>query len=595
MERCGVPGLPYGAFFGVIPGTLVGMTRSRKSPTIFPMDNLRLLLFFALAVVLLLIYQAWMNDYGTPATPPETIPQPVPAEKIPESGGTSDSPEVPDAPMPTVVAATPVPSVQAVGSEDFVRVETDLLRLEISRQGATVVSAWLKDYAVTAEEPETEFRLLKPSPPNMFIAQSGLLGGEEGQLPTHQADFTSVGDSFVLGPDEDELIVEFLRTHPSGVEVKKRYEFQRSSYVVRLTQAVINNTGSPLTVRSYEQLQRTELVDPNASRFIYTYTGGVYYSPEDKYTKESFSDMQDGKLQRVVSDGWIAMIQHYFVAAWIAPGSTLETFYTNVLDRSRYIIGKYSEPVTLPPGTTHNFENRLFAGPKLQDTLASIAPGLELAVDYGWLTILAQPIYWLLSKIHAVVDNWGWAIIILTILIKVAFYKLSETSYKSMANMRKMTPRMQALKDRYGDDKQRLNQAMMELYKKEKINPLGGCLPILVQIPVFIALYWVLLESVELRHAPFALWINNLSDPDPYFVLPLIMGVSMFIQQKLNPTPPDPIQAKVMMSLPFVFTIFFAFFPAGLVLYWVVNNILSIAQQWHITRNVEKAATKART
>jgi len=595
MGRCGESGLPCGASCGVIPGIRVDMIRSREHPTIFLMVNLRFLLFFALAVVLLLIYQAWMRDYGRPVVMPETVQQPpVPTRETPEADATPDSSEIPDAPVPTV-AATPVPSVQAVGSEDLVRVETDLLQVEISRRGATVTSAWLKDYAVVAEDPETRFRLFKPSPPNMFIAQSGLLGGEQGQLPTHQVTFSSARDHFVLGSNENELVVEFLWTHPSGVEVKKRYRFQRGSYVVQLTQAVTNNTDSPLAIRSYEQLQRTERVDPNASQFIYTYTGGVYYSPEDKYTKESFGDMRDEKLQRVVSDGWIAMIQHYFMSAWIAPSGTLETFYTNVLNGSRYIIGKYSEPVTLPPGVAHSFENQLFVGPKLQDTLASIAPGLELAVDYGWLTILAQPIYWLLSKIHAVVGNWGWAIIILTILIKAAFYKLSETSYKSMANMRKMTPRMQALKDRYGDDKQRLNQAMMELYKKEEINPLGGCLPILMQIPVFIALYWVLLESVELRHAPFALWINNLSGPDPYFVLPLIMGVSMFIQQKLNPTPPDPIQAKVMMSLPFVFTIFFAFFPAGLVLYWVVNNILSIAQQWYITYGIEKSTAKART
>jgi len=597
MWQYGVPDFPCDAFFVVIPGIPVGTIRSRKYPTTFPMDNLRLLLFFSLAIVLLLIYQAWMKDYGHSVVPSETVRRPVPAGEAPKPGSTPDSPEIPDTPTPTVVSATPVPSpsVRAVEGRDSVRVETDLLKLEISRRGATITSAWLKDYAVTVEDPETKFRLFKPQLPNMFIAQSGLLGGEKGQLPTHQATFSSTRDSFVLDPDEDDLVVEFLRNHHSGVEVKKRYQFRRGSYVVRFTQAVANNTGSPLAIRSYEQLQRTELVDPNASRFIYTYTGGVYYSPEDKYTKESFSDMRDGKLQRIVSDGWIAMIQHYFVAAWIAPSSTPETFYTNVLDGSRYIIGKYSEPVTLSPGVAHSFENRLFVGPKLQDTLASIAPGLELAVDYGWLTILAQPIYWLLSKIHMVVGNWGWAIIILTILIKAAFYKLSETSYKSMANMRKMTPRMQALKDRYGDDKQRLNQAMMELYKKEKINPIGGCLPILVQIPVFIALYWVLLESVELRHAHFALWINNLSDPDPYFVLPLVMGISMFIQQKLNPTPPDPIQAKVMMSLPFVFTVFFAFFPSGLVLYWVVNNILSIAQQWHITRNIEKATAKAKT
>jgi YidC/Oxa1 family membrane protein insertase len=246
--------------------------------------------------------------------------------------------------------------------------------------------------------------------------------------------------------------------------------------------------------------------------------------------------------------------------------------------------------VTIAPGDSYEFKRQMFVGPKLQDMLEDIAPGLELTVDYGWLTVIAKPIFWLLKTIHDWVGNWGWAIIILTIIIKAAFYKLSETSYKSMANMRKFTPRLQAMKDRYGDDKQRLNQAMMDLYKKEKINPLGGCLPILVQIPVFIALYWVLLESVELRHAPFVLWIDNLSAKDPYFILPLIMGISMFIQQKLNPAPPDPMQAKIMMSLPFVFTIFFAFFPSGLVLYWVVNNIISIMQQWYITRKIEQGA-----
>lgn len=561
------------------------------------MDNLRLLLFFSLAIVLLLIYQAWVQDYGTPAG----SAQPAPTEQTaaPATVPAVDSQGVPDvtvspgapAPGPSGMPAASAPA----GLANLIVVETDLLKLEISPRGGTIASAWFKDYSVSPEDKDTKFRLLKPDAPNMFIAQSGLLGGEKDQLPTHEADFVSAQKSYVLGAEQDEMYVELLWTHASGVKVNKTYRFERGSYVVRLTQEVTNNTGSPLAVRSYEQLQRTEISDPNASRFLYTYTGGVYYTPEDKYTKESFDDIRDGKLQRDVSNGWIAMIQHYFMSAWIPPADTVETFYTNVLDSSRFIIGKYSAPATVAVGSAHSFENRLFVGPKLQDTLATVAPGLELAVDYGWLTVLAQPIYWLLSKIHGIVGNWGWAIIILTIMIKAAFYKLSETSYKSMANMRKMTPRMQALKDRYGDDKQKLNQAMMDLYKKEKINPLGGCLPIVVQIPVFIALYWVLLESVEMRQAPFALWLNNLSAPDPYFVLPLIMGVSMFAQQKLNPAPPDPIQAKVMMSLPFVFTVFFAFFPSGLVLYWVVNNLLSITQQWIITRNIEKAAGKAKS
>jgi YidC/Oxa1 family membrane protein insertase len=284
------------------------------------------------------------------------------------------------------------------------------------------------------------------------------------------------------------------------------------------------------------------------------------------------------------------MIQHYFLSAWIPPSDQVEHYYTNALPGGKYILGSYAPSSKVAPGEKLTLSRQLYVGPKLQDQLESIAEGLELTVDYGWLTVIAKPIFWLLEAIHNLVGNWGWSIIILTLLIKAAFFKLSETSYKSMANLRKLAPRIQAMRDRYGDDKQRLNQAMMELHKKESINPLGGCLPILVQIPVFIALYWVLLETVEMRQAPWIFWIHSLSDKDPYFILPLIMGVSMFIQQKLNPTPPDPMQAKIMMSLPFVFTVFFAFFPAGLVLYWVVNNIISILQQWYITRKIEKKA-----
>lgn len=559
------------------------------------MDNLRLFLFFALALVLLLIYQAWQADYG-PAS------RPVPTEAAGEATGTDPAPAIaPDAPQVAVAPEVPAPAVaapgahtEAPGTQDLIEVETDVLRLHISPRGGTLIAAWLKDYPVSPDRPQGPFQLLKPEPPNLFLAQSGVIGSEPEKLPTHDALFAASAPRYTLSPGQDALTVELSWTHDSGVEVIKRYRFERGSYLVHLTQEVRNGADAPLAVRTYNQIQRTELYDPEASSFIYTYTGGVYYSPEDKYEKVSFDDMRSRKLERKVTDGWIAMIQHYFLTAWIPESGTVQTFYTNVLPDGRYVIGKYSEPLTLAPGASHAFETRVFVGPKLQDTLASIAPGLDLAVDYGWLTVLAQPIFWLLAKIHSLVGNWGWSIIILTVLIKLAFYKLSETSYKSMANMRKLTPRLQALKDRYGDDKQRLNQAMMDMYKKEKINPLGGCLPILVQIPVFIALYWVLLESVELRHAPFALWIDNLSAPDPYFVLPLIMGVSMYVQQKLNPPPPDPIQAKVFMALPFVFTVFFAFFPAGLVLYWVVNNLLSIAQQWHITRNIERAAANAK-
>jgi len=553
------------------------------------MDNQRLFLFLALAAVLFLIYESWMQDYGRPAQLPVAQEQAQGAPGVP----------VPSANEIPTVSTTPgaVPdgaTLSAAPDEAPIRVETDVLRLEISPRGATIASAWLLDYAVVPERPDDKFQLLKPVPPNMFVVQSGLLGEKPDLLPTHEAIFTSAQSQYALQPGTDRLEVTLEWTNDAGVRVKKIYTFTRGSYLIESRQVVENQTDAPLIARAYNQLQRTELHDPNETRFINTFTGGVYYSPEEKYKKVSLEDIAKGKLDLTVTDGWIAMMQHYFLAAWVPPRAVAETFYTNALNGSRYIIGKYSPPVSIAPGATQVFENQLFVGPKLLSTLEDIAPGLELAVDYGWLTVIAKPIYWMLSWIHAVVGNWGWAIIVLTILIKLAFYKLSETSYRSMAHMRQITPRLQALKDRYGDDKQRLNQAMMELYKTEKINPLGGCLPILVQIPVFIALYWVLLESVEMRQAPFVLWLNNLSAPDPYFILPLIMGVSMFVQQKLNPAPPDPLQAKIMMSLPFVFTVFFAFFPSGLVLYWTVNNLLSIAQQWKITRDLELETAKRR-
>lgn len=564
------------------------------------MDNIRLLLILSLGAILFLIYQAWVQDYG-PALQPEIVSDQS-AESTAASGSSNAVPDQPPADTPDAPPATVMNQDEpgAVGmdvgdaGDAVITVDTDVLRAEISTRGGTIRSLWLHDYAQTADQPEKNFQLLKPQPPNMFIVQSGLLGGGNIDLPNHKARFEAEQREFRLAPDADDLTVTLRWSDGSGVEVIKRYRFERDSYLIHAEQEIINNTAAAIAVRNYDQLQRTELFDPQKSSFIHTYTGGVYYGPETKYKKESFDDMAKQPLDVTISDGWIAMIQHYFMAAWLPPEQVEQTFYTKVVDGDRYLIGTYSPSVTIAPGASHVFASRLFAGPKLQDRLAEYAPGLELAVDYGWLTILAEPIFWLLNKIHSVVGNWGWAIIILTILIKLAFYKLSETSYKSMANMKKLAPRMQALKDRYGDDKERLNQAMMEMYKKEKINPLGGCLPILVQIPVFIALYWVLLESVELRHAPFILWLDNLTEPDPYYVLPLIMGVSMFIQQKLNPPPPDPIQAKVLMALPFVFTVFFAFFPSGLVLYWTVNQLLSIAQQWHITRNIEKAEAAKR-
>ncbi|MCG7871564.1 MAG: membrane protein insertase YidC [Candidatus Thiodiazotropha lotti] len=557
------------------------------------MDNLRLILFFTLAFLGLLIYQAWQQDYGVPAQ-----------REAEQAARQSSTPAAPqggeDSGVPTAAVKADLP--QAAGSAvpgelqsglngQVIHVVTDLLKLEISTQGGTVQLADLLEYFEALDTPDLKVELLSPSGSDLYIAQSGLIGSEKGKAPNHEAIYQSEQTNYEMGENQDQLIIPMVWKSDNGVTVTKQFTLNRGSYLIDVDYLIENQSGESWAARDYGQLQRVEPDGDGSGFTTYTYTGGVYYNPKDKYEKVDFDDMASKKLDIDTDRGWLAMIQHYFLSAWIPPKDQVEHYYTNALTGGKYLLGSYSPSITVENGETQKISRQLYIGPKLQDQLEQIAEGLELTVDYGWLTVIAKPIFWLLKSIHNMVGNWGWAIILLTLLIKAVFYKLSETSYKSMANMRKFTPRVQALKDRYGDDKQRFQQAMMELYKTEKINPLGGCLPILVQIPVFIALYWVLLESVELRHAPWILWIESLSEKDPYFILPLIMGVSMFVQQKLNPAPPDPMQAKIMMSLPFVFTIFFAFFPAGLVLYWVVNNLISIAQQWYITRKIENAAT----
>ncbi len=562
------------------------------------MDNLRLILVFSLVLVLLLLWQAWQEDYGpssTTATASTTNgEQTVPTtSEIPKGAGSKES-SIPDVKVTAGkqtpdVSGKPAITSAAKSTGDLITVKTDLFTLEVDTMGGTVKDLYLMDYPLTIDSPDEKFHLMKSDSPGLFIAQSGLIGAEKEMVPTHESRYQTKADSFTMEDGKDSLTVDLEWSHPSGVTVTKRYTFTRGSYRVRVQHIIKNGSGKDLSLREYKQLQRSPDAE-GGNTFMYTYTGGAIYTPENKYEKISFEDMEEAKLNLKAQDGWVAMLQHYFLGAWVPNPGEENHFYSEVFSGKRYTIGAYTASVDIPKGGEYTFDSSLVAGPKLQNELRQIAPGLDLTVDYGWLTIIAQPIFWLLGKLHSILGNWGWSIILLTLLIKVAFYKLSETSYRSMANMRKVTPRMTALKERFGDDKQRLNQAMMELYKKEKINPLGGCLPILVQIPVFIALYWVLMESVELRQAPFMFWIQDLSVKDPYYVLPLIMGVSMFVQQKLNPTPPDPMQAKIMMALPFVFTILFLSFPAGLVLYWVVNNVLSIAQQWYITRQIEMAS-----
>ena len=499
---------------------------------------------------------------------------------------------MPDAPITAQTATTESYDVPLNNGEvdktSFITVKTDVFDLKISTSGGDISELDLLKYPVDAKQPENKVKLLQDTASKRFVVQSGLLS--KGGAPDHHAIFSAEKSEYELSPGDKQIKVTLRWQGTDGVEVYKTYTFHRDSYVIDLEQTVVNGSEESWNGRQYRQLQRTS-GEESDSFFIYTYTGGVIYSDSEKYEKIDFSDMSSQNLKRDVANGWVAMIQHYFVAAIVPMKGDMEHFFSKSLGSSdRYLLGAVSPGKTIVPGGQATFKTELFIGPKLQNKMEELAPGLELTVDYGMLTILAKPLFILLDFIHQFVGNWGWSIIVVTLLIKLAFFPLSAKSYRSMANMRRLQPRMLALKERYGDDRAGMAKATMELYKKEKVNPVSGCLPMLLQIPVFIALYWVLLESVELRQADFMLWINDLSSKDPYFILPLLMGASMFIQHKLNPAPTDPMQAKLMMMMPFIFTIFFAFFPAGLVLYWVTNNLISISQQWYITRNIENEA-----
>jgi YidC/Oxa1 family membrane protein insertase len=554
------------------------------------MENQRLFLVIALLFVLFLIWEQWMEFQARKHAPPAVATPSAPArqgEGQPESPGPAAQ-EVPSAAIP---AAAPVQP--ALKSGQRIKVVTDVIAAEIDTLGGDLRQLGLRTYPESLQEKNKPFQLLQDNKANLFIVQSGL-GSKDDPAPGHDAYFVPEQTDYSLQDGQDSLDVR-LNWSENGIKVTKTYTFHRGKFVIDLNQRVENTTDHEWSGWQYRRLQRTPPPKPSSGMFggVYTYTGGVISTPEKPYQKITFDAMvKENLILENVPDGWVAMIQHYFLAALVPQPEQTDTFYTKVIDGNRYVLGMQGQPQTISPGGTGEFSTTLYAGPKIQSVLEQVAPNLERTVDYGYLTVIAQPLFRLLEVIHKVVGNWGWAIIILTILIKAAFFKLSETSYRSMARMRNLAPKINSLKERFGDDKQRLNQAMMELYKTEKINPLGGCLPIAVQIPVFIALYWMLLESVELRQAPFMLWIQDLAVKDPYYVLPIIMGITMVIQQKLNPPPPDPTQAKVMMVLPIVFTVMFLWFPAGLVLYWVVSNILSIIQQYAITRRMEAATAK---
>ncbi|MDR1162263.1 MAG: membrane protein insertase YidC [Candidatus Accumulibacter sp.] len=566
------------------------------------MDNRRLILLIVFIGSIYLLIGAWQK-YKNPVAP-QTASSAVPSAP-------ATPPNAPPASGGQTSAVPPSAGGEVLAPQnDVLRVKTDLYVAGISPQGGDIVELTLNAYKAAVpkklfspvERKDEAFTLFGAK--HSYYAQSGLIGSG---LPSHKTRFTVVEGKTEFEPGADTLQIRLEAPVVDGVKVSKILTFTRGSYLIGVSFEIENGGSREVSAHAYYQLQRDSLSPDGESGMASTFTGPALYTVENKYEKIAFKDVGKGKAKftEKANDGWIGIVQHYFVSAWIPAENLQRTFYVRNLqqnvgpDGDAIIVsaGVIVPTPTVAPGQTVRQDISLFAGPQLQNILDRLskpttegglgATGLPLVVDYGWLTIVAAPIFWCLDFIYKMVGNWGWSIIILTIFIKLLFFPLSAAGYKSMAKMRNLAPRMTALKERFGDDKQRLNMEMLNLYKTEKINPFGGCLPIAIQIPVFIALYWALLGAVEMRGAPWLLWIHDLSEADPYFVLPVLMVVTMFIQTKLNPTPPDPTQAKVMMMMPFVFGVMFFFFPSGLVLYWVVSNILSILQQWQITRMFE--------
>jgi len=536
----------------------------------------------------------WNQDYGQAALPTQNVAANQNAPAIPDVPLGNNASASADVPSANADTSTPT-ETPVIANKDLIHVKTDVLDLAIDPQGGDVAQLMLPLYPRRQDHPEIPFQLFDNGGERTYLAQSGLTGtnGPDAR-PTGRPVYSTEKKTYQLADGQNQLNVD-LKFSDAGVNYIKRFTFTRGLYDLKVTYLIDNTSDKAWTGNLFAQLKRDASADPSSTTATgtATYLGAALWTSAEPYKKVSMKDIDKGALKETVNGGWVAWLQHYFVTAWIPAKNDSNVVQTRKDSQGNYIIGFTGPALTVAPGAKAETSATLYAGPKSQAVLKELSPGLELTVDYGILWFIAQPIFWLLQHIHAIVGNWGWSIIFLTMLIKGIFFPLSAASYKSMARMRAVAPKLAALKEQHGDDRQKMSQAMMELYKKEKINPLGGCLPILVQMPVFLSLYWVLLESVEMRQAPFMLWITDLSIKDPFFILPIIMGATMFIQQQLNPTPPDPMQAKVMKLMPIIFTFFFLWFPAGLVLYWVVNNCLSIAQQWYITRKIEAAAKKA--
>ena len=552
-------------------------------------DIRRSILWVIFGFSLVLIWDKWQIHNGNAPTffPSSAVTAPKATDAAPPAASASLPAALPGAAAPTITGTPP----EGASSVAQVRhtVTTDVFRLTFNSEGGSLIGAQLlkhaQDVGGRKNQEQPPFTLLEDDGERVYIAQTGLIGG---RFPNHKTPMTLVSGGSTLADGQNEMQLRFESADIGGVKLVKTYTLQRGSYVIGVQHEVVNNSGQAVSPQLYLQLVRDDNQTANSTPFYSTFTGPAVFTEEKKYQKVAFADIEKGKAEFVqtASDGYVAMVQHYFTTAWLMADGVARDNFARKTDGKLFAVGAITALSAIEPGQSERFDARLFVGPQDEKVLETVAPGLPLVKDYGWLTILAKPLYWLLEKIHGFVANWGWSIVLLVVLIKAAFYWLNATAYKSMAKMKAINPRITEMRARLKNNPQQMQQEMMKIYREEKVNPLGGCLPIMIQIPVFIALYWVLLSSVEMRNAPWVMWIHDLSSPDPFFILPLVMAVTTLIQTALNPLPPDPLQAKLMWMMPLVFSVMFFFFPAGLVLYWITNNILTIAQQSFINKRM---------
>ena len=556
-------------------------------------DIRRTILWVIFGFSMVLLWDQWQVFNGQKPTffPSASQPAKAPAPAASASASASAAlgvsvPVAAPSGTPATTGAVPLgaPSAAASASRERVVVSTDVFALTFDTEGGTLVHSAFSKYKDQVDK-AAGFVLLDESANRVYVAQSGLIAtGGGAALPTHKTPMTLVPGDRTLRDGQNELQVRFESADVGGVKLVKTYTLKRGAYDVAVRHEVVNASGAPVAPQLYLQLVRDGNKPPGESSFYSTFTGPAVYTEAKKYQKVEFKDIENNKVdvEKQANSGYVAMVQHYFASAWILADGIRRDLFVRKVDTNLYAVGMITPLETIAPGTTRSIDAKFFVGPQEEKVLEAITPGLELVKDYGWLTILAKPLYWLLDKLHGFLNNWGWSIVALVLLLKIAFYWLNAKAYASMAKMKAINPKITEMRDRLKDKPQEMQQAMMKIYREEKVNPMGGCFPIMVQIPVFIALYWVLLSSVEMRNAPWILWIRDLSAPDPFFILPVVMTLTTVLQTALNPAPPDPMQAKLMWFMPLIFSVMFFFFPAGLVLYWITNNILSIAQQWVI-------------